>query len=153
MPRQNSGEICMSSYRYCFRNHSHKALLFNHYLPLPIRLQSTLEHMRPPCLHLPSFRCNPLSTRRTASHTAFPKLTLSLEAFLLRQRVLHLYRGIIRSCHRLPDETTRREMRVFAREEFERQKEVKDQAHIKYLLSVGKADFDKFEKQIGGRTA
>lgn len=70
------------------------------------------------------------------------KPPLSLDHFLLRQRVLAFYRTIIRACNRIPS-TIREEMREYARAEFERQKEVEDLRKIRYLLSTGKAEFDR----------
>ena len=84
-------------------------------------------------------------SRRRASHTPNPQLALSLKSFLLRQRVLHLYRTILRSCQHLPSPSDY-EMRTFAREEFERQRGVKEEAKIRYLISTGEADL----KRLGG---
>ena len=71
---------------------------------------------------------------------------LSLDHFLLRQRVLVQYRTIIRACRKIP-EPMREEMQRYAREEFERQKGVEDLRTIRYLLSVGKVEF---ERLVGG---
>jgi len=75
---------------------------------------------------------------------------LSLDHFLLRQRALSLYRTILRACHKLPSETMIAEMRIYAREEFERQKGVEDQRKIRYLLSTGRAEFERLGKQVSG---
>ena len=70
------------------------------------------------------------------------KPPLSLDHFLLRQRVLAFYRTIVRACDRIPS-PIREEMREYARAEFERQKDVEDLRKIRYLLSTGKAEFDR----------
>ena len=70
------------------------------------------------------------------------KPPLSLDHFLLRQRVLAFYRTIARACDRIPS-PIREEMREYARAEFERQKGVEDLRKIRYLLSTGKAEFDR----------
>lgn len=46
---------------------------------------------------------------------------------------------------------TREEMRVFAREEFERHREVEDLRKIRYLLSAGQAEMDRIRGQVGFR--
>ncbi|KAL2038260.1 hypothetical protein N7G274_008909 [Stereocaulon virgatum] len=95
-------------------------------------------------------RLLPLLTRTYATTTRPTRLTktppLSLDHFLLRQRVLAQYRTIIRACRKVP-EVTREEMQRYAREEFERQKGVEDLRRIRYLLSVGKVEF---ERLVGG---
>jgi len=74
--------------------------------------------------------------------------------FLQKQRALNLWRDIVRSvnslfcfmtialspliCHiEIPLGNTRSEMRGFARDEFERNRDVHDIGHIRYLISVG----------------
>ncbi|OAA60572.1 complex 1 lyr protein [Niveomyces insectorum RCEF 264] len=76
--------------------------------------------------------------------------TLSLEHFLQRARVLALYRTIVRATRRIPDPATRAETRRFAREEFERHRNVTDLAHIRYLVSTGKTEWQNMERYIGG---
>ena len=75
------------------------------------------------------------------------KPRLSLNHFLLRQRVLAQYRTIIRACRKIP-EPMRDEMRQYARGEFERQRGLEDMRSIRYLLSTGKAEFDRLMGQI-----
>ena len=77
------------------------------------------------------------------------KTPLSLDHFLLRQRVLSLYRTIIRACHKMPPSTSA-EMRKYAREEFEQHKRVADLRKIRYLLSTGKTEFERLGKQVSG---
>ena len=72
---------------------------------------------------------------------------LSLSHFLLRQRALSLYRTIIRACYKIPP-SAREEMKSYAREEFERHKDVDDSRKIRYLLSTGKTEFERLGKQV-----
>jgi len=44
---------------------------------------------------------------------------------------------------------TREEMRGYAKEEFERHREVEDLRNIRYLLSAGKAEMDRIRGQVG----
>ncbi|KAK4142876.1 uncharacterized protein C8A04DRAFT_37921 [Dichotomopilus funicola] len=76
--------------------------------------------------------------------------TLSLDQFIQRTRVLSFYRHIIRGTRRISDPKTRAETRKFARDEFERHRGVTDPAHIRYLLSTGKTEWDTMERYIDG---
>ncbi|KAH8887458.1 hypothetical protein GQ53DRAFT_726372 [Thozetella sp. PMI_491] len=92
------------------------------------------------------------SLRRYATSSPRSRLgaTLSLDHFLQRGRVLSLYRTIIRATRRIPDPTTQRETRKFARDEFERHRGVTDIDHIRYLLSTGKTEWETMERYIDG---
>jgi len=76
--------------------------------------------------------------------------TLSLDHFLQRQRALSLYRTIIRGTRSIPDPTTKAESRKYARDEFERHRNVTDISHIRYLLSTGKTEWESMERYIKG---
>lgn len=79
----------------------------------------------------------------------FPqKRLLDLDHFLQRQRVLVLYREIVRATHKIPASNTRDEMRTFAREEFERNKNVDDLTQIRYLVSTGKEQFESMRRYV-----
>ena len=71
------------------------------------------------------------------------------QKFLLRSRVLSLYRSILRGTGRIVDATTREETRRFARAEFERHRGVEDSGHVRYLLSTGKTEWEGLERYIG----
>ncbi|KAL6863015.1 hypothetical protein ACO1O0_003259 [Amphichorda felina] len=74
------------------------------------------------------------------------------EQFLQRQRALSLYRTILRGTKNIRDPATKAESRHFAREEFERHRNVTDlqKSHIRYLLSTGKTEWENMERYIGG---
>ncbi|KAH0443124.1 hypothetical protein CcaCcLH18_01237 [Colletotrichum camelliae] len=76
--------------------------------------------------------------------------TLSLDHFLQRSRVLSLYREILRGTKRIEDPITRAESRRYARDEFERHRDVTDINHIRYLTSTGKTEFQGMERYIDG---
>ncbi|KAI8264842.1 LYR motif-containing protein 2 [Colletotrichum sp. SAR 10_77] len=73
--------------------------------------------------------------------------TLSLDH---RSRALSLYREILRGTQRIADPTTRAESRRYARDEFERHRDVTDINHIRYLISTGKTEFQGMERYIDG---
>eukprot|EP00735_Rhodelphis_limneticus_P001499 TRINITY_DN12128_c0_g1::TRINITY_DN12128_c0_g1_i1::g.26547::m.26547 TRINITY_DN12128_c0_g1::TRINITY_DN12128_c0_g1_i1::g.26547 ORF type:complete len:101 (+),score=0.15,sp/B2GV91/LYRM2_RAT/35.06/4e-06,Complex1_LYR/PF05347.10/3.8e-11,Complex1_LYR_1/PF13232.1/3.8e-11,HxlR/PF01638.12/5.5,HxlR/PF01638.12/1.6 TRINITY_DN12128_c0_g1_i1:32-304(+) len=73
---------------------------------------------------------------------------LSLKDFMRRQQVLQLYRSVLRLATRL-DESTAHEVRLEARREIERQKQVTDGQKIEYLLSDGKNRLRQLSNLIG----
>ncbi|GJN70401.1 hypothetical protein PLIIFM63780_003008 [Purpureocillium lilacinum] len=75
---------------------------------------------------------------------------LSLDHFLQRTRVLAFYRTILRGTRHIADARTRAETRRYVRDEFERHRNVTDIAHIRYLLSTGKTEWESMERYIGG---
>ncbi|KAJ4004411.1 hypothetical protein NW752_004112 [Fusarium irregulare] len=82
------------------------------------------------------------------------KPTLSLDQFIQRGRVLAFYRTILRGTKKIADPNTRAESRRYARDEFERRRNVNDslsvKAHVRYLLSVGKTEWEGMERYIDG---
>ncbi|KAK0384020.1 hypothetical protein NLU13_8109 [Sarocladium strictum] len=90
--------------------------------------------------------------RAYATHARPSRLNkaLSLDHFLQRSRVLSFYRTIIRGTRHIADKGTRLETRGFARAEFERHRNVTDIAHIRYLLSTGKTEWESMERYISG---
>lgn len=71
----------------------------------------------------------------------------SLEAFIQRGRVLGLYREILRNLFRIP-KGKRDEPIAYAKNEFGRNKHVKDITQIRYLISTGKTEFDTMSRYI-----
>lgn len=76
------------------------------------------------------------------------KQFLTLEHFVQRARALSLWRDIVRALRKIPPSSTREEMRTFARAEFERNNNVYDLGHIRYLISTGKTQFDSMRRYI-----
>ncbi|EEQ32909.1 uncharacterized protein MCYG_05728 [Microsporum canis CBS 113480] len=100
------------------------------------------------------------------------KPAMNLEQFIIHQRVISLWREILRSTKReqartftnrsiswlmskfymaspgIPSSSTKGELRSFARGEFERHRNVTDVGHIRYLLSTGKTEFDTMRRYI-----
>lgn len=76
------------------------------------------------------------------------KSPVSLDHFIQRQRVLALWRDIVRSTANIPDEAARKDMRQFARSEFEQHRRVTDLGHIRYLVSHGKTQFQAMKDTL-----
>ncbi|KAF2003519.1 hypothetical protein P154DRAFT_94853 [Amniculicola lignicola CBS 123094] len=70
------------------------------------------------------------------------KSPIGLDHFIQRQRVLALWKNILRTTASISDASTKKDMRQFARAEFEQHKDVTDLGHIRYLISFGKTQFD-----------
>jgi hypothetical protein len=95
---------------------------------------------------LRAFATYPAFFARARTSESVPRLNLS--NFLLHQRVIALWRDVVRTTNEIPKSApTRREMKDFAREEFERNKGVDDPVQIRYLVSTGKMQLDQIRKQ------
>ncbi|KAJ5788290.1 Complex 1 LYR protein [Penicillium paradoxum] len=81
------------------------------------------------------------------------KPAIGLDHFIQRQRVLSLWREIVRALIKIPPSSTRTELHRYARDEFERQRGVSDLQHIRYLLSTGKAEFETMRRYIDEQIA
>ena len=73
---------------------------------------------------------------------------LSLEHFLLRSRVLNLYRTIVRAIYQIPDKDARKDPISHAKGEFSRNKNVRETDKIRYLVSTGKAEWDGMRRYV-----
>ncbi|KAJ5675589.1 hypothetical protein N7462_008486 [Penicillium macrosclerotiorum] len=107
---------------------------------------------------------------------------ISLDHFIQRQRVIALWREIVRALNstlaslEIPPSSTRDELHSYARQEFERHREVTElvchpfralttcrhvlitdlfpwQSHIRYLISTGKAEFETMKRYIDEQVA
>lgn len=89
------------------------------------------------------------SSKSTAAAASLRKKPppLSFDHFIQRQRVLALWRDILRSVYKIPADR-RTETVTYARKEFERNKHVHDIQQIRYLISTGKTEFDGMRRYI-----
>ncbi|KAL4878420.1 hypothetical protein BJY04DRAFT_195988 [Aspergillus karnatakaensis] len=81
------------------------------------------------------------------------KPTISLDHFIQRQRVIALWRDIVRALNKVPNSPTKSELRDYARSEFERHRTVTDLQHIRYLISTGQSEFDMMKRYINEQAA
>ncbi|KAJ8409755.1 hypothetical protein AAFF_G00218140 [Aldrovandia affinis] len=63
-----------------------------------------------------------------------PPVTFSLKQFLQRQKVLGLYRTMMRTIRQVPNEDDRKYLRDWARDEFKRNKAATDQVTCTHAL-------------------
>ncbi|KAG8178561.1 hypothetical protein JTE90_023252 [Oedothorax gibbosus] len=66
------------------------------------------------------------------------KDVLSLSQFLLRSKSLNLYRDILRTTKRIPNKEYQTELRQFVRQEFENNRQHKEEEVIKSFLNRGR---------------
>ncbi|KAF2242652.1 hypothetical protein BU26DRAFT_129895 [Trematosphaeria pertusa] len=87
--------------------------------------------------------------RRPSALRMRGKTPLGLDHFIQRQRALALWRDILRSTASISDMSTRKDMRQFARAEFEHHKHATDISHIRYLISqTGRTQFDSMKSSL-----
>ncbi|XP_051500880.1 LYR motif-containing protein 2 [Myxocyprinus asiaticus] len=77
-----------------------------------------------------------------------PPAALSLKQFLQRQKVLGVYRNLLRIIHKIPDESDRRYMRDWAREEFKRNKSETNQDVIRMMITQAQNHLEDLRKSL-----
>jgi hypothetical protein len=65
------------------------------------------------------------------------KSALNLKQFMLRQEVLKLYRDLYRTINKVPDESSKKELKLWLREDFKKNKGLSDEIAIKMGIQVG----------------
>ena len=103
--------------------------------------------MRPSLLQLASIAKRSPGPSKSRLRKPAP---LSLDHFIQRQRVIHLYRDIIRSVYRHMLPPQRDESVAYAKGEFLRNKDAQEVDRIRYLISTGKAEWDGLRRGIEG---
>lgn len=101
--------------------------------------------MRPSLARLASIAKISSSPSKSRLRKAAP---LSLDHFIQRQRVIHLYRDILRSIYRHMLSPQRDESVAYAKGEFMRNKNAKEIERIRYLISTGKAEWDGMRRGV-----
>ncbi|KAJ8356060.1 hypothetical protein SKAU_G00188540 [Synaphobranchus kaupii] len=77
-----------------------------------------------------------------------PSVTLSLKQFLQRQKVLGLYRTMLRTIREVPSEHDRKYLRDWAREEFKRNKGATDQDAIRMMVTQANMHLQDLQKSL-----
>lgn len=65
------------------------------------------------------------------------KAALNLKQFMLRQEVLKLYRNLHRAINKVPDASSKKELRLWLREDFRKNKSLTEEIQIKMSMQVG----------------
>ncbi|XP_058470130.1 LYR motif-containing protein 2 [Solea solea] len=77
-----------------------------------------------------------------------PYAALSFKQFLQRQKVLGIYRNMLRSIRQVPDEADRKYLRDWAREEFKRNKMATDQDAIRMMVTQANNHLVELQKSL-----
>lgn len=67
---------------------------------------------------------------------------------MLRQEVLRLYRNIFRSIRRIPEESSRADLKAWARSDFRANMHQKDEMTIKMLLQNGQRNLNELRTNL-----
>ncbi|XP_051730698.1 LYR motif-containing protein 2 [Ctenopharyngodon idella] len=77
-----------------------------------------------------------------------PPAALSFKQFLQRQKVLGIYRDLLRTIRKIPLESDRRYLRDWAREEFKRNKSETDQDVIRMMITQAHNHLEDLRKSL-----
>ncbi|XP_028295982.1 LYR motif-containing protein 2 [Gouania willdenowi] len=77
-----------------------------------------------------------------------PPTALSFKQFLQRQRILGLYRDMLRTIRKVPDEADRKYLRNWARDEFQKNKSATDQDAIRMMITQAKNHLEALQKSL-----
>jgi bacillopeptidase F (M6 metalloprotease family) len=76
------------------------------------------------------------------------KKALNLKQFLLRQEVLKLYRDLHRLIKKVPDESSKRELKQWLRDDFKKNKHQTEELQIKMSIQIGMRQYRELENTL-----
>ncbi|CAL8311825.1 unnamed protein product [Lota lota] len=82
------------------------------------------------------------------SGSRLPAVTLTLKQFLQRQRVLGLYRSLLRTIREVPDQADRSYLQAWARDEFQRNKNATNQDAIRMMIMQAKNHLEELQRSL-----
>ncbi|KAL0967320.1 hypothetical protein UPYG_G00250740 [Umbra pygmaea] len=77
-----------------------------------------------------------------------PAAALTLKQFLQRQKVLGLYRNMMRTIRQVPDEGDRKYLRDWARDEFKRNKSATNQDAVRMMITQANMHLDELKSSL-----
>ncbi|XP_012676842.1 LYR motif-containing protein 2 [Clupea harengus] len=77
-----------------------------------------------------------------------PPAVFTLKQFLQRQKVLGLYRSMLKTIRQVPDDADRKYLRNWAREEFQRNKNASNQDAIRMMITQANMHLDDLRKSL-----
>ncbi|XP_023144519.1 LYR motif-containing protein 2 [Amphiprion ocellaris] len=77
-----------------------------------------------------------------------PTTALSLKQFLQRQKVLGIYRNMLKTIRQVPDEADRKYLRDWARGEFKRNKNATEQDAIRMMITQANNHLEELQKSL-----
>ncbi|XP_027005225.1 LYR motif-containing protein 2 [Tachysurus fulvidraco] len=82
------------------------------------------------------------------SVSRFPASALNLKQFLQRQKVLGLYRNMLRTIRKVPDEADRKYLKDWTREEFKRNKDAADQDAVRMMITQANNHLEELKRSL-----
>ncbi|XP_075869158.1 LYR motif-containing protein 2 [Nelusetta ayraudi] len=77
-----------------------------------------------------------------------PGAALTLKQFLQRQKVLGIYRDMLKTIRQVPDEADRKYLRDWARDEFQRNKNSTNQDAIRMMVQQAINHLEELKKSL-----
>ncbi|XP_041109632.1 LYR motif-containing protein 2 [Polyodon spathula] len=77
-----------------------------------------------------------------------PPAALTLKQFLQRQKVLCLYRTLLRTIRLVPNEADRQYLTSWARDEFKRNRGAKEEDAIRMMVSQGNLHLQELQRTL-----
>ncbi|XP_057679598.1 LYR motif-containing protein 2 [Corythoichthys intestinalis] len=77
-----------------------------------------------------------------------PTTALTLKQFLHRQSILGLYRKMLRTIRHVPDQTDRKYLRDWARDEFRRNRNATDQDAIRMMIIQANNHLEELQRSL-----
>uniref|UniRef100_A0A4W5NHM8 LYR motif-containing protein 2 n=1 Tax=Hucho hucho TaxID=62062 RepID=A0A4W5NHM8_9TELE len=88
------------------------------------------------------------ATINIMASSRLPAAALTLKQFLQRQKVLSLYRNMLRTIRQVPDEGDRKYLRDWARDEFKRNKNSTNQDAIRMMITQANMHHDELQSSL-----
>lgn len=76
------------------------------------------------------------------------KAALNLKQFLLRQEVLKLYRTLYRTINKIPDESSKKDLKSWLRDDFEKNRSKSEEIDIKMLIQHGNRSLTELKTSL-----
>ncbi|CAB1436252.1 unnamed protein product [Pleuronectes platessa] len=97
---------------------------------------------------LPSSQHPLVSTLSKMAAPRLPLAALSLKQFLQRQKVLGIYRNMLRTIKKVPDEADRKYLRDWARDEFKRNRNATEQDAIRMMITQANKHLEELQGSL-----
>lgn len=76
------------------------------------------------------------------------KPALNLKQFMLRQEVLKLYRNLYRTINKVPDVSSRKDLKIWLREDFAKNKNQTEEITIKMCMQNGRRSLKELQTSL-----
>lgn len=76
------------------------------------------------------------------------KSALNLKQFILRQEVLKLYRTLYRTINKIPDESSKKDLKSWLRDDFEKNRNKSEEIDIKMLIQHGNRSLTELKTSL-----